>query len=153
MNKQEVVVKDEERVLMEGLLKKGRLPSWKARRIQSLLALDTGPCGLGFSDKEVSKAYGASLSCVQMWRRAAASKGVHSLLERKEPDMPRRARKLDGEGQARLAVLACSKPPEGRECWTLELLANGLIELKIVDEICKETVRRELKKTNSSLGR
>jgi hypothetical protein len=60
-------------------------------------------------------------------------------------------RKLDGAGEARLVALACSKAPEGREKWTLQLLADELIVLAVVDDISDETVRRTLKKTNLSL--
>ena len=49
-------------------------------------------------------------------------------------------------------ALACSQPPEGRASWTLELLADGLVEREIVESISTETVRRTLKKTNSSPG-
>ena len=61
-----------------------------------------------------------------------------------------RERKLDGEGEARLITLACSEPPDGRDRWTLELLAGELVRLKVVDSICDQTVRRTLKKTRSS---
>jgi hypothetical protein len=59
-------------------------------------------------------------------------------------------RSLDGEGEAKLIALACSEPPDGRSQWTLRLLADKLVELEIVDAIAHETVRRVLKKTNSS---
>ena len=71
---------------------------------------------------------------------------------RKPQDRPSRERKLDGRAEARLIALACSAPPEGRQEWTLQLLADRLVELKIVDAICDETVRRVLKKTKSSRG-
>ena len=58
-----------------------------------------------------------------------------------------RERKLDGAAEARLIALACSPPPLGRAVWTMQLLADKLIELKVVDTVCDETVRRTLKKT------
>ena len=61
-------------------------------------------------------------------------------------------RNLDGEGEARLIALACSQPPEGRAGWTLQLLAEQLVECEIVDSISTETVRQTLKTTNSSPG-
>ena len=64
----------------------------------------------------------------------------------------RRPRKLDGQGEARLTHLACSEPPEGRAGWTLQLLADRLVQCEIVESISPETVRLALKKTNSSLG-
>jgi hypothetical protein len=62
------------------------------------------------------------------------------------------AKKLDGEGEARLVTLACSQPPGERGSWTLALLGQRLVELKIVDTIARETVRRTLKKTFSNRG-
>ena len=64
-----------------------------------------------------------------------------------------RPRKLDGEQQVHLVAISCSTPPEGRSRWTLKLLAERMVELEIVDEISSQTISRELKKTNSSLGR
>ena len=69
-------------------------------------------------------------------------------LERKKREKPPREKILDGEGEAHLIVLACSQPPEGRTRWTLELLADKLVELNVVDAISYQTVRRVLKKTN-----
>jgi hypothetical protein len=70
--------------------------------------------------------------------------GPAALLERKAH--PPKEPKLDGEGEARLVALACSKPPEGRASWTLQLLADALVEMQVVDSICDETVRQALKK-------
>ena len=59
---------------------------------------------------------------------------------------------MDGDGEARLIALACSEPPQGGSDWTLQLLADKLVELHVVDSISDETVRQVLKKTNSSRG-
>ena len=72
---------------------------------------------------------------------------MEAALGRKEQPN-RRRKKLDGEGEAHLIALACSQPPEGRVSWTLQMLADGLMEREIVDSISTETVRRTLKKTN-----
>ena len=66
--------------------------------------------------------------------------------------MNHRPMKLYGEGEAHLIALACSKPPEGRVSWSLQMLADGLVEREVVESISDETVRRTLKKTTSSLG-
>jgi hypothetical protein len=73
-------------------------------------------------------------------------------LARKEQDRPSRERKFDGRAEARLIALACSAPPEGRTEWTMQLLADKLVELEVVDAVSDETVRRVLKKTRSSRG-
>jgi hypothetical protein len=59
---------------------------------------------------------------------------------------------FDGESEAQLVALACSPPPEGRSRWTLQLLADRLVELNVFESVSDETVRQTLKKTNSSLG-
>ena len=84
-------------------------------------------------------------------RRRCVGQGVEAAIGRKG-QLNRRPRKLDGKAEARLIAMAVSQPPEGRAAWTLRMLADGLVEKEIVDSICPETVRRTLKKTNSSLG-
>ena len=77
--------------------------------------------------------------------------GIEAALGRKQ-QLNRRQKKLDGQGEAHLIALACSEPPEGRAGWTLELLADQLAECAIVESVSTGTVRRTLKKTNSSPG-
>ena len=72
-------------------------------------------------------------------------------MHRKPPARQYR-RKLDGEQEARLVALACSTPPEGRKRWTLRLLADRLVELEVVEDLSRETVRQVLKQTGSSRG-
>jgi hypothetical protein len=83
-------------------------------------------------------------------RERFVERGLQAALERKPQDKPSRERTLDGGAEARLIALACSAPPAGRVCWTLKLLADKLVELEVVPAISDETVRRTLKKTNSS---
>jgi len=73
-------------------------------------------------------------------------------LDRKPQDTPSRPRKFDGASEAKLTQLACSKPPAGHARWTLGLLADKLVELKVFDSVSKSSVQRGLKKVNSSLG-
>jgi len=80
-------------------------------------------------------------------RERFVMEGLDSALNRKKQIRPPRERKLDGAQEARLLAVACGAPPEGRVRWTLRLLAERMVELKIVDEICHETVRQALKKT------
>ena len=69
---------------------------------------------------------------------------MEACLQRKE-QKNRKAKKFDGAAEARLTAVACSDPPEGRECWTLKLLADEMVALEIVDSVCRETVRKTLK--------
>jgi hypothetical protein len=85
-------------------------------------------------------------------RQRFVERGVTAALERQEQARPSRERKLDGRAEARLIALACSAPPAKRAAWTLQLLADRLVELRVVDSVSDETVRRVLKKTRSSRG-
>ncbi|WP_337175120.1 helix-turn-helix domain-containing protein [Paludisphaera sp.] len=67
---------------------------------------------------------------------------------RKPQERPSRPRTLDGRAEAKLIALACSPPPGGRKAWTMQLLADRLVELEVVPAVCDETVRRRLKKAN-----
>ena len=80
-------------------------------------------------------------------RERLVEQGLEAALKR-APQQRYKPLKLDGEGQAQLVALACSAPPEGRRCWTLQLLAGRLVSMGCVDEISHETVRQVLKKTN-----
>ena len=88
---------------------------------------------------------------VERVRRRCVEEGIEAALGRKEQQR-RRPKKLDGAAEAHLIALACGEPPEGRARWTLRLLADRLVECEIVESIHPETVRKTLKKTNSSLG-
>jgi hypothetical protein len=70
----------------------------------------------------------------------------------RKPPARQYRRKLDGEQEARLVALACSAPPEGRKRWTLRLLADRLVELEVVEDLSRETVRQVLQQTGSSRG-
>ena len=103
------------------------------------------------TDQEVANALDVGVATVHRVRQAYVEEGLQDALSRK-PAVRHRPRKLDGEGEARLVAVACGPAPEGRDRWTLELLADKLVELKVVDPIGKECVRQTLKKTRSSRG-
>lgn len=84
---------------------------------------------------------------VERLRRRFVEEGLEAALQRKE-QKNRRAKKIDGEAEAQLVAIACSKPPEGRKSWTLKLLTDQLVSLDIVDSVSLETVRKTLKKTS-----
>uniref|UniRef100_UPI0013EC2F74 helix-turn-helix domain-containing protein n=1 Tax=Paludisphaera soli TaxID=2712865 RepID=UPI0013EC2F74 len=85
-------------------------------------------------------------------RRRFVEQGLDAALDRKRRGRPAREPKLDGRAEATLVALACSAPPDGRKRWTMQLLADRLVELRIVDSISDETVRVALEKTRSSPG-
>ncbi len=120
-------------------------------RARILLKADAGDAGPGPSDEAVADAVESSPSTVHRTRQAFVEEGLDAALYRKKPT-GRQYRKLDGAQEARLVALACSAPPAGRKAWTLQLLADKLVELKVVERISDECVRQTLKKTTSSRG-
>ena len=147
-----VKLTEEERQQLEAIVRKGKSAAWKIQRAQALLKMDQGPDGPGWNDARIAEAFGMSVRSLESWRKQAVEEGPESLLERRyQPTRPS-LRKLDGEGEARLTMLACSRPPGDRAHWTLQLLADQLVELQVVDAISDETVRRTLKKTTLSPG-
>ena len=138
----------DERQELEKLISSGTDRARKLARARILLKADEG-----WTDKAISEALDVGTATVERVRKRFVEWGGIAAIERRKPRR-RYERKLDGEAEARLIALACSAPPEGRERWTLRLLAEKLVTLEEVDieSISYETVRRVLKKTNSSLG-
>jgi len=119
---------------------------------QILLKVDQGPSGPNWSNKQIQEAFGAVESTVWRVRTRFLQNSLPVAIERRsQPDRPEK-RKLAGEQEAHLIALACQKPPDGRESWTLRMLADKLVELEVVESISHETVRTTLKKTSSSPG-
>ena len=102
-------------------------------------------------DADIASALSVGQSTVERIRKRCVEEGIESALNRKK-QLRRRQKILDGEGEARLIAMACGEPPDGRASWTLKLLTDQLVECEIVETISTETVRRVLKKTNSSRG-
>jgi transposase len=152
MKKYVVELTSEERRQLEELIKKGKVAGYKIRHAQMLLKADQGKEGPGWPDKQIADAFGAHLTTVEGLRKRLVEQGLDAALQRKKQAGPSRERKLDGDGEARLIALACSEPPEGRNEWTLRLLADRLVELSVVESISHMTVSRTLKKTSSSPG-
>ncbi len=142
----------EERAELEALVRRGKAAGWKIQRAQVILKCDQGPDGPGWIDGRIAEAFGCTTRSLENWRKKAVEKGPLSLLKRKVRLTPPTPPKLDGEKEARLVALACSDPPEGRARWTMQLLAERLVQLEVVDSISHETVRGALKKTTSNRG-
>ena len=137
---------EEERTEMLKLTGQGKQSARKVKRAHILLLADKGK-----TDAQIAEALHTSLSTVQRARQ----RFVQGNLDRALNDDPRpgASKKLDEKGEALLEMLARSEPPTGQKRWTLQLLADRLVELKAVDTISYETVRQELKKSDLSLGR
>jgi len=150
MKKYVVELTSEERKQLKELVKKGKVAGYKIRHAQMLLKADQGKQGPGWQDKQIAEAFGAHLTTVERLRKRFVEQGLEAALEHNKRQ--NYTRKLDGDAEARLIAIACSKAPEGRNEWSLRLLADRLVELSVVDSISHMTVSRTLKKTNSSLG-
>src|SRR3982074_1129494 len=106
--------------------------------------------GEGWSDSRIIKALETSPSMIYRVRRQLVEEGFEAVLSRKQRATPAVARIFDGEKEAKLIALACSKPPKGRVRWTLRLLENKVVELGLAERASDSTIGRTLKKTLSS---
>jgi transposase len=136
-----VELTDEQRSYLLDLLKKGEAKARTLTRARILLLSAEGK-----TDDFIEEALKVSTQTVRNIRKRFAEEGLQAALQ--DRPRPGAERKLDGQQEAFLVALACSQPPEGREHWTMQLLADRLVELGVVDSISDETVRRVLKKTN-----
>ena len=146
-----VTLTEAEREQLEDLIAAGTAPARKLAHARILLKADQGPGGPGWVDEAIAEAVEVSQPTVARVRRQHVEAGLEAALTRRRPRREYR-RKLDGEQEARLIALACGAPPEGQGRWSLRLLADKLVELAVVDAVSYQTVRRLLKKTNSSPG-
>jgi len=128
--------------------KRGKLSiaAWKVQRAIAMLKCDESEHGPAWPDDKISDAVGTTTRSLENWRKQAAERGPLSLLERKQRATPPTPRILDGQKEAQLTKNACSTPPGGRSRWTLQLLADKLVALEIVDSISADTVGRVQKK-------
>lgn len=142
-----VELTDEQRQGLERVVKRGRESARKITRARILLKADEGE-----PDEEIAQALGVGLATVGRVRKRFAEGGPDIAVQgRPQPPRPEK-RKLDGEAEAKLVMLACSKAPDGHEHWTLDLLADRMVKLNYVPAVSRDTVGRALKKTRSSRG-
>jgi transposase len=130
-------------------VKKGKTQAYRIKHANILLAVDAD--GSNWPDHQVAKAYKCHQNTVVNVRQRFVEQGFQAALERKRQQTPSRQRILDGESEARLLTIACSSPPKGRAKWTMQMLADELVGLKVVDCISGQTVWRTLKKTSLNL--
>jgi hypothetical protein len=152
MKKYIVTLTADERLQLRELLSAGKAAAKKLMHARILLKADAVPGGPDWPDDRIAEALDVSTATVGRVRQRFIEQGFEAALVRKKQDRPSRLPKIDGRAEAHLIALACSPPPEGRTAWTMQLLADKLIALKVVDSVCDETVRRALKKTKSSPG-
>jgi transposase len=147
-----VTLTAEEREQLQALIAQGKAAAKKLAHARVLLKADAADDGPAWDDASIADAVEVSTRTVERVRQRFVEQGFEAALVRKPQARPSRLRKLDGAAEARLIALACSRPPEGRDHWTMQLLADQLVALEIVETVSDETVRRTLKKTRSSRG-
>jgi hypothetical protein len=141
-----VVLTEEERAELRGLVGAGVAPARMLTRARILLKANHGEGGSGWSDAAIADALDVNPSTVLRVRRQFVRESLTATLARKRPDRVYE-RSLDGTAEARLVALACAAPPDDQARWTLRLLADELVRLEVVETISHETVRQTLKKT------
>ena len=146
-----VRLSDDERAELNALIDKGKHPARKLLKARILLKADASAAGPGWADGEIATALDTSIDTVARTRQQLVEEGFEAALTRKHSPASARPRIFDGAAEAKLIALACSEPPRGRARWTLELLEEAVVELKIVERASDNTIGRTLKKMRSSL--
>jgi transposase len=142
----------DERDHLENLLGKGKAPALVLTRARILLRADQADGGPALDDATIAEELEVGLRTIGRVRQRFVERGFEDCLRREAQGRPSRPRTLDGTAEAKLIALACSDPPEDRAAWTMQPLADKLIELKVVDAVSDETVRRAMKKIRPSRG-
>lgn len=151
MNKKyRVILSTDERSQLQALLTSGRMAVRTVKRAQVLLKADESTAGPAWNDATIGRAFDVHPMTVVGIRKRYVEQGVDALVHGRytghNPSI------VTGEVEALLIALTCSEPPNGREHWTMQLLADKLVELSVVPQISDETVRQTLKKMRSSPG-
>jgi len=151
MPRYKITLELEERKQLEQLTHKGKIAASKFIHARALLLCDQGAHNdEPFKVADASKALGVSTRTIEHVKKRFVEEGLDSAIERKRSTRKPNI-KFDGQFDARIMQLACSKCPEGTCRWTVRLLAEKAVELKIVDQVSAMTIQRSLKKTNYDL--
>ena len=140
-----------ERDDLEQLTKKGNIAAYKMNHARILLKADINQEGGGWIDRKISESLDIGHATIERVRQRFVEEGIEAALNRRE-QKKRRQKIIDGEKEAYLIAIACSETPTGKGNWTLQMLADKMVELNYVEQVSTETIRQSLKKTNLSLG-
>ncbi len=146
-----VQLSDVEIQKLNKILTNGSAPARHHKLAKALLAMDEAE-RTGLPDFKAQHLVGMSDSSIARIRKIYAESGLDKVFEKKFTPRPSR-RKFDGDKEAHLIALCCSKPPKGRSDWTIRLLSDKVVELQIVESVSRETIRETLKKTKLNLGK
>ena len=143
-----VTLSEQERQMLEEMTTRGRHSSQKLLNALILLGCDEGPYqGRKRTSQQLADVLPVSLKKIDRVKRRFVEEGLEVALEKRKPER-QYVKKADGDFEAHLVALSCSKPPEGQARWSLRLLADKMVELGHVDAVSYETIRRVLKKTS-----
>jgi len=151
-NQYQVFLSDEQRERFEEICRNGHAAAKKIRHAQVLLLSDHNRPGGRLPGEQIAQTLGMHLNTVARIRKRFIQEGEMPALERKQRTTPPTQPIIDGRAEAHLIAICCSDPPEGRVCWTMQLLADALIQRRIVTQVSAETVRRVLKKRAAALA-
>ncbi len=140
----------QERKMLEAIINADRMAAHKRKHAQMLLKADQGSQGPRWSDIKIADAFDCHRTTVENLRKRLVEHGLDKAMEHGNRGSYR-ARKFDGVAEAHLIATACSSAPDGRNRWTVRLLADEMVSLGIVDSCGKTTVHNTLKKMNLSL--
>jgi len=145
-----VTLNGEERERLQAAIRSGKHSARKLLRVRILLKADASEAGDAWTDNQIAEGLDTSLKTVARVRQQLVEEGVESVLTPKRSPNSARERIFDGASEAKLIALACSTPPEGRARWTLQMLEEQVVALKIVARVSDNTIGRTLKKTSSN---
>jgi len=140
----------EERERLDKLIRKGKTSAKIILKARILLKADQGEAGERWSDEEICRALDTNVGMVARVREKLVTEGLDAVFARKKRETPPIEPIFDGEKQAQLIALACSEPPAGHARWTIRLLAEHVVERKIVESAHFNTVARALKKRHQT---
>jgi putative transposase len=146
-----IALTPEQKSQLEIVARSYRHSQRERNRAKVLLLTDANREGGCLPDAQIAAQVGCQPLTVSKIRQRAAERGIVASLERKEQER-RKARRLDGAGEAQLVTLACSQAPEGRKRWTMQLLKERLRQMEVVETIDEATICRTLKKTRLNRG-
>jgi hypothetical protein len=138
----------EERSRLERLVGVGKAAAYRIRHANVLLGVDESEAGPKMTDADASRAFNVSVRSIESLRKRLIEEGLDAALDRKRQVRPSIEKMFDGENEAKLIAIACGPKPQGRARWTLELLADRVVALKIVEHCSPQTVMRTLQKTS-----
>lgn len=152
MKKYRILLSEEQRHILQQVIAAGQAPARKLMHVRVLLKADEGEQGPAWTDEQIHEALEVGLATIQRVRQRFLEHGLEDALNRRpQPERPEK-RKIAGVQEAHLIALSCEPAPQGYQRWSVRLLADRFVVVETGEKVGRETIRRVLKKTNSSPG-